>query len=578
MTKNKLPPILLITTTLVVYLLTMPHSLSWSYWGTDAGELIATVYTWGIPHPPGTPLFVLVGQIFRHLPLKLVSAVPNWLQQNPYPFDEAFKFNFMSAFFAAATVAIAYSVILKLTKSRLASFVGAFSLAFSQTFWQQAIVAEVLTLNVFLIALITYLLTTWYLTQERSTNRRFPTRKLMAAAFLFGLTLTNHTSAIMLAPPILFLIAATRPEVITRKNLRRALVFLLLGLSPYLYLLIRAQANPPINWGDPSNLKRLLDHITGKEYRYSLFFKFSWLLVDNFLRALVQLWESFNPLGIILGTIGLLLTKKDDLRSFLLFAIIFPTLFNINYNIVNITTYYLPVHFFFSIFVGLGAKETLHLKKAIESWLRRKRLRPLYSGVEFWQIGGALFLGLLLAVSLLNLPLKYRTIDRSKEVVAPEFGKELFKVLEPNAILITSGDIYTLSTMYFHHVKHPERTDLTILHNGLYHKFDWMLKNARRNWPHLNFPDHPIYQNNARRNWPHLTFPDHPIYQNESDALKALMDFIEANRAEHPIYLALDFPPPDVRFAQRTVFEDTYVIQSVGPVFRIMERVENPKH
>ena len=47
------------------------------YW--DSGEYIATSYRLGIPHPPGTPLYVLIGRLFSMLPLGAIAVRVNLL-------------------------------------------------------------------------------------------------------------------------------------------------------------------------------------------------------------------------------------------------------------------------------------------------------------------------------------------------------------------------------------------------------------------------------------------------------------------------------------------------------------------
>jgi hypothetical protein len=71
---------------LSLYVKTMAASCS--FW--DAGEFIAAAYTLGVPHSPGTPLYVLVARVFTELPLPFLSI--------------AERVNLLSAFCAAAGV------------------------------------------------------------------------------------------------------------------------------------------------------------------------------------------------------------------------------------------------------------------------------------------------------------------------------------------------------------------------------------------------------------------------------------------------------------------------------------------
>ncbi len=142
---------------LVVYLMTMAATVS--FW--DSGEFIATSYIVGIPHSPGTPLYVLVGRVFTMLPL---------------PLSIAQRVNFLSVVFSALASMMVYLVAVATLRfmypspkgglGRFAIHAGAVTgslfLAFSNTFWWDATEAEVYALSSFVMGLCTWLALVWY--------------------------------------------------------------------------------------------------------------------------------------------------------------------------------------------------------------------------------------------------------------------------------------------------------------------------------------------------------------------------------------------------------------------------------
>ncbi|RKZ06467.1 hypothetical protein DRQ05_04730, partial [bacterium] len=142
---------------LITYLLTMAATVS--FW--DSGEFIATSYILGIPHSPGTPLYVLVGRLFTMLPLPMTIAQ---------------KVNFLSVLFSALAVMFGFLVMVNTLKfmfgelkSRLERFVlyigplvGSFYLIFSDTYWRDSTEAEVYSLSAFVMAFSTWLALLWY--------------------------------------------------------------------------------------------------------------------------------------------------------------------------------------------------------------------------------------------------------------------------------------------------------------------------------------------------------------------------------------------------------------------------------
>ena len=79
----------------LVYLFTMAPTTS--FW--DCGEFIACSVTLGVPHPPGTPLYLLIGNIFSHIPI----------------FDDiGARVNLISPIASALSVMLLYLIIVKL--------------------------------------------------------------------------------------------------------------------------------------------------------------------------------------------------------------------------------------------------------------------------------------------------------------------------------------------------------------------------------------------------------------------------------------------------------------------------------
>lgn len=141
----------------IIYLSTLAKSTV----SLDNGELAATSYLLGIPHPTGYPLFTIIGYLFSHIPL---------------PMEVIHQLNLLSAIYGSIGVYFTVKLIkviidefensfigesLQLSKlSELLkifiSILGGFALAFSKTFWFQSTNYEVYTLNIALMSAIIF--------------------------------------------------------------------------------------------------------------------------------------------------------------------------------------------------------------------------------------------------------------------------------------------------------------------------------------------------------------------------------------------------------------------------------------
>jgi tetratricopeptide (TPR) repeat protein len=187
----------------IIYLKTMAPTVS--FW--DCGEFIACSYILGIPHPPGTPLFVLLGRIFTLIPL----------------FDQiAARVNFISVLTSALTVWLCYLLIVKLVNYwqkedqnlwiRIGKYVGGVAgslfLAFSNTFWSNAVEAEVYGASMFFMLLIFYLGLLWM--DKRGTPKG--DRLLILISYLGLLSTGIHMTIFMIMPAIFLLVVLVDRE------------------------------------------------------------------------------------------------------------------------------------------------------------------------------------------------------------------------------------------------------------------------------------------------------------------------------------------------------------------------------
>ena len=184
--------------TLIVYWMTAQPSVS--FW--DCGEFIAAGYYLQVPHPPGAPFFLILGNIFSKI---------------PFFENTGFKVNLISVLSSALATLMLYLVAIKLINiykgkkpenfleaivTYTASAIGALSLAFSDTFWFNGVEAEVYAFSTFLVAAITYLIIRWY---ERADNKDSE-KYILAIAYLVGLSTGVHLMSVLTIVPVVMVI------------------------------------------------------------------------------------------------------------------------------------------------------------------------------------------------------------------------------------------------------------------------------------------------------------------------------------------------------------------------------------
>src|SRR4029077_3551875 len=210
----------------------------------DTPELITAAATLGVAHPPGYPLFTMLGHLFSVMPI------------GPTPF----RVNLLAVTCDALTVGVVFLTALRLTQSRLAAATAALILAAVPNFWTWSLVAEVFPLNNLLASVLIYFLVTWHEELQRRSV-------LIAAFFVTGLSLTNHHTIILLAPAFCFVLWRQRTVFLTRPGLLAiGIAAFCIWLLPCGYVLWASVHHPAWNWGNVSSFRDLVSLIARKSY------------------------------------------------------------------------------------------------------------------------------------------------------------------------------------------------------------------------------------------------------------------------------------------------------------------------
>ncbi|TDW49606.1 uncharacterized protein DUF2723 [Flavobacterium sp. 270] len=216
---------------LITYTLTVEPTMS--FW--DCGEYIATAAKLEVGHPPGAPLFQMMGAFFA------MFAIDDQ--------HVAVMVNMMSVFSSAFTILFMFwssSMILKKIVARFAeidqnnsvvilgsSFVGALAYTFSDSFWFNAVEAEVYAMASLLIALLFWLGLRW----EQDMDKPKGNKWLLIISLVIGLSFGVHFMALLTIPSIGFLYYFKHYEKVTIKNFLIANV-VVIGILLFIFKLL----------------------------------------------------------------------------------------------------------------------------------------------------------------------------------------------------------------------------------------------------------------------------------------------------------------------------------------------------
>jgi hypothetical protein len=502
---------------LVVYGLTLTPGVGL----IDSGELILAAYLPGVPHPPGTPLYVLLGWLFAQLPVGSVALRLN-------------LFSAVCTAAAAGLVALAAWQMRPVANARpaprapaapaaddrrvpvLVALGAGLAFAFSYALWAYAVVAEVYGLHITLLAGVIAALFAWRRESQPYARRD---RWLYVAALLFGLALTVHSiTALTLAPGIAYLVLAHEWPVLgpwlgrlgrgrraSKAPVRRArkepgapaapttpaaggpspvvafwrtaglaLLCILAGLLVYAYLPLRAAGKPLLNWGDPSTWQNFWWHVTGKWYQ-TFFTPLNTTPLQRALQFLALVGRQQYYLGALIALLGVWSLWKRD-RALLIFLVLMAAgnlMLFANYDVQQDSQAYIfPALPVLALLIGEGLRWLLTIPP-VATWLAQRGAL---------QRAGALVLVLL--VPVVALVANYRDNDHSRDWLAEDYAHNMLASLRPDAVLLTSEwDVTIAPLLYVQHVA-GARPDVTVIDVNLLRR-SWYAQFVRAADPKL---------------------------------------------------------------------------------------------
>lgn len=620
--RGELAWIAVVAVALGVYLVTISPTVA--FW--DAGEFIATSYILGIPHPPGTPLYVLIGRIFTLIPFASTIAI---------------RVNILSAVFSALAVGLIYRSVVLLARRwlgfgdawwvHLGAGCGALVLAFSDAFWNSAVEAEVYGLSAFFMALVLYLGLLW------AKDPSHGSRPLYLLLYLLALSVGNHLAGFLVAFGLLALVwfvdrkaaasLALTPMIllplwamisslgIDSAGTATLAVFLVLvvvvalkrppswrfvvltwvlfslALSVHLYLPIRSALEPAIDEADPETWSALMDVLQRKQYAPLPIFQRKSPFGYQILMFLDYFGAQMPLLAIAVGLIGAAVHVHRDKKTLLALGLAFlaSSLGLIIYLNFRLPPYkflldqyppdspagmaarevrerdyfYTPAYFFFAYWIGIGAIMVL---------ASAPRFLAARAGSFSGAITRVIAAALVIAMPVSAYATNYSRAHRQGDWIAYDYGANILASCDENAILFTNGDNDTFPLWFLQEVEGLRRdvavVNLSLLNTPWY----WLqLKHGRHALP-ISMSDAEIER---------LTYgvilPDKRVFRAGGLTLElkagqtlrvqdlGVLNLIKDNNWQRPVYFAVT-----VSSENKIGLED--YLQMEGLVYRVLQQ------
>lgn len=562
--------VICIVSPLVLYINTLSPSISVG----DSPELISAAYTLGIAHPPGYPLFSLIGKAFTFIPIG--NSV-------------AFRVNILSASLGGLSVFFLYLSIIEaigLIRNRrskgsiyhghidhLSAFLGSLVFAGSSIFWSQAVVAEVYTLNAALFTALLWLSLKWMHCRLTAVSGKILGQRpltlnsaqfLYLISFLWGLSLSNHHT--MIAFGIIFILFAV--ATLTLKSFKDSgvhalashtsliIFFLFLGFSVYIYLPLRSAQNPFMDWGDPEKISGFLGVIMRKQFTFGSrdYHLERILLQSGYYLSILR--EQFALPGLLIGAAGLLFFASRAPAPFLFSSGLFMTFGLLTIIILNpapadlgsMDVIIIPSFIIFSLYTGVGF---LFLYSCVIALFTKR----LTMNQERLLISILTPLFVILPASMIYINLDAN--NQSKNTFARDYAYDILEVVDSKGVLFVDTDLSLFPIWYLQYVEGIRR-DAAVLNVDML-MLPWFKGQLKEKYPAINIIAPDIIRHSSGGKFKPLS-----MEALESYKVSQVEGMLDGLMSQHSVYMSYEFGIPFKEFCNR---KDIYISQK-GIVFK----------
>lgn len=540
---------------LVVYGITISPTVS--FW--DSGEFIGTSYILGVPHPPGTPLYVLVGRLFSLLPFREVALGVNWLSA-------------LSGGLAVLFLYLSLVRVIRLWRGErtfendLAVYSGAAAgslfAGFGATYWTNAIEAEVYAPSGFLMSFATWLMLKWGKAPEEPGRKNL----VLVAAYLLALGIGLHLGTYLAAFSFLaFMIVINWRSLLDAKFMGLVIALSALGVFAHLFLPIRSAHQPRIDESSPQTFLSFFDFVNRKQYKPMTLFhrQASWAFqFGHFWRYFVEQFTGegsgaarvLGRLLPVLGLFGLWYHLNRDRKTFILLGSLFLLsglwlIVYMNFTATEVRErdyFYTNAFFLYAAYMGIGGGELIG--RLYRSFSQRG-WNPRVPAAA----ASAILVALPFGVAAAN----FHTHDRRGDFNAHDYAYNILVALEPNAVIFTNGDNDTFPLWFLQEVK-GFRKDVRVVNLSLLNT-PWYILQLKHLAPEvaMSLTDEQI------RALVPVRLADGQIILVRDVAVRDILTTNAQTNWERPVYFAVTVPGLDeMGLAENLILE--------GLVFRVV--------